>query len=90
MRRNIALAAFCTILGGCAGSNAATDPGARPLPPGQSCAAIQQELRSLDARGVPAHVERLSSGAKLTPAQRTDAKKYGDLLDQYLGARCHV
>ncbi len=78
-------------LSGCApSSNAASDPGARPLRAGQTCSGIQQELRTLDRRGVPAHVERLSSGGKLTPARRTQANRYNDLLDQYLGARCHV
>ena len=40
--------------------------------------------------GVPAQVERASNGGKLTPAQRGDVDKYNDLLNQYLGARCHV
>lgn len=78
------------VLAGCAASNAATDPGARPLPKGQTCTGIQQELRGLDRRGVPAYVERLSSGGKLNPEQRSQATRYSDLLDQYLGARCHV
>ena len=38
----------------------------------------------------PAQVERASGGGKLTPAQRADVDKYNDLLNQYLGARCHV
>lgn len=36
------------VLAGCAASNAATDPGARPLPKGQTCTGIQQELRGLN------------------------------------------
>lgn len=44
----------------------------------------------MDTRGVPAHVERLSRNGKLTPKQRADAEHYNDLLDEYLGARCHV
>ncbi len=74
--------------GGAAGGNG--DPGARPLPPGESCGSIRNELNSLDSKGVPAQVERASNGGKLTPAQRTDVDKYNDLLNQYLGARCHV
>jgi hypothetical protein len=74
--------------GGATGGNG--DPGARPLPPGESCGSIRGELNRLDSKGVPAQVERASNGGKLTPAQRGDVDKYNDLLNQYLGARCHV
>lgn len=74
--------------GGATGSNG--DPGAKPLPPGESCGSIRGELNRLDSKGVPAQVERASNGGKLTPGQRADVDKYNDLLNQYLGARCHV
>lgn len=74
--------------GGAAGSNG--DPGAKPLPPGESCGSIRGELNHLDSKGVPAQVERASNGGKLSAAQRSDVDKYNDLLNQYLGARCHV
>jgi hypothetical protein len=79
-------------LQGCGGAAGTTggDPGAKPLPPGESCGSIRGELNRLDSRGVPAQVERASGGGKLTPAQRSDVDKYNDLLNQYLGARCHV
>jgi hypothetical protein len=74
--------------GGAAGGNG--DPGARPLPPGESCGSIRGELNRLDSKGVPAQVERASNGGSLSAAQRSDVDKYNDLLNQYLGARCHV
>ncbi len=74
---------------GCAGG-ASGDPGARSLPMGQSCQTIRGELNRLDSKGVPALVERSGNGGKLTPAQKAEADQYNSLLNQYLGARCHV
>ena len=81
-----ALAALC----GCAGEGHDGDPGAMPLAAGQSCGSIRQELNRLDAKGTQAKVEALSQGKKLSPADRSDADRYNLLLNQYLGARCHV
>jgi hypothetical protein len=87
----VLLAAMSVALQGCGGAAGGNgDPGARPLPPGASCGSIRGELNRLDSRGVPAQVERASSGGKLSSAQRADVDKYNDLLNQYLGARCHV
>lgn len=77
------------LVSGCAGG-ANGDPGARSLPVGQSCQTIRGELNRLDSKGVPALVERSGSGGKLTPAQKAEADQYNSLLNQYLGARCHV
>lgn len=76
-------------LAGCGGASGG-DPGAKPLPMGQSCQSIRGELNRLDSRGVPTLVERASNGSKLNPAQRADVDAYNSLLNQYLGARCHV
>ncbi|PPC87570.1 MAG: hypothetical protein CTY31_07155 [Hyphomicrobium sp.] len=77
-------------LQGCASASGGNDPGARPLPIGQSCQSIRGELNRLDSRGVPAQVERASNGGKLSAAQRVDVDNYNRLLGQYLGSRCHV
>lgn len=66
------------------------DPGARALPAGVTCQSVRAELNQLDARGVPAKVEAAQSGHKLPPAQQADVDRYNELLNQYLGARCHV
>jgi hypothetical protein len=83
------LAALSAVLAGCGGA-AGGDPGAKSLPMGQSCQSIRGELNRLDSKGVPSIVERASSGGKLSPAQRAEADNYNSLLNQYLGARCHV
>jgi hypothetical protein len=75
---------------GCAADNQYGDPGARPLPAGESCDSIRHELNRLDSQGVPAQVERASSGGKLSASQRANVDKYNKLLNDYLGARCHV
>ena len=66
------------------------DPGAKPLAAGQSCGSIRQELDRLDARGTQGKVEAASQGKKLPPSDKADVDRYNELLNQYLGARCHV
>ena len=89
------LLGFCCVAGvaaasgGCGGA-AGGDPGARSLPSGQSCQTIRGELNRMDSKGVPALVERAGNGGKLSPAQRSEVDTYNGLLNQYLGARCHV
>ncbi len=84
--------ALTGLLTGCAeksgGSNG--DPGAKPLPAGQSCQSVRGELNKLDSRGVPAKVERATAGQKLSPADKADVDRYNQMLNYYLGARCHV
>jgi hypothetical protein len=78
-------------LGGCAAQGATYgDPGARALPAGQSCQSIRAELNRLDSRGVPSKVEAASRGQKLSPQSQAEADRYNELLNYYLGARCHV
>jgi hypothetical protein len=87
----VVVAALTGALQGCGGASGGNgDPGARPLPAGESCGSIRSELNRLDSKGVPAQVERASNGAKLSAGQRADVDKYNELLNQYLGARCHV
>lgn len=91
LARAATVAALIAALGGCAQqSSSGGDPGARPLPPGQSCQSIRAELNKLDARGVPSKVEAVTSGKKVSPADKADVDKYNQLLNWYLGGRCHV
>lgn len=76
-------------LQGCGGASGG-DPGAKPLPLGESCNSIRGELNKLDSKGVPALIERASSGKSLSAPQKAMADRYNSLLNQYLGARCHV
>ena len=79
------------MLAGCAdGDGFGGDPGAVPLASGQSCGTIRSELDALDRRGTQAKVEAASAGKKLSPKEKGDVDRYNTLLNQYLGARCHV
>jgi len=83
-------AALLLSLSGCAGEGYGGDPGAVPLAAGQTCGSIRQELDRLDAKGTQAKVEAAGQGKRLSPADRADVDRYNLLLNQYLGARCHV
>ena len=80
------------VLTGCAdgGGNGPGDPGAMPLASGQSCGSIRQELNNLDRKGAQSKVEAATAGNKLAPAAQAEVDRYSSLLNQYLGARCHV
>jgi hypothetical protein len=44
----------------------------------------------MDGRGVPSKVEASTRGQKLNPQAQADVDRYNQLLNYYLGARCHV
>ena len=90
--KGLLLAAALAAVSGCAeeGGGYGGDPGARPLAAGQSCGSIRQELNRLDSKGTQAKVEAATQGKKLPPGAQADVDRYNDLLNQYLGARCHV
>jgi hypothetical protein len=89
--RGVAAGAVALALAGCAASGGAGgDPGATALSGGQTCQSIRADLNRLDNQGVPALVERQNSGKKLSSSQKSQADLYNRLLNQYLGARCHV
>ena len=85
----LVVAAAAATLAGCADGYDG-DPGAMPLASGQSCGSIRQELNRLDAKGAQSKVEAASQGKKLPPGAQADVDRYNSLLNQYLGARCHV
>ena len=78
------------VIAGCADGESFGDPGAMPLAAGQSCGSVRQELDTLDRKGTQAKVEAASQGKKLAPRDKADVDRYNSLLNQYLGARCHV
>lgn len=75
---------------GCANNATGGDPGPTALSAGESCQSIRDDLLSLDKKGVQSLVERQNAGKKLSPSQKAQADLYNRLLNQYLGARCHV
>ncbi len=90
---SIALALTGTLLlAGCesgGGGGIGGDPGAKALPAGQSCQSIRGELNRMDSQGAQSKVERATHG-KASAADKAVADQYNNLLNQYLGARCHV
>ena len=86
----VVMAAVVLVLAGCGGGGSSGgDPGARPLPSGASCQSIRAELNRMDAQGAQSKVEAANSG-KADPKTKAIAQRYNELLNQYLGARCHV
>jgi hypothetical protein len=79
------------VLCGCAGGGTSNDnPSAQALPAGETCQSVRAELDKLDAKGTRSKVEAAGRGQKLAPQARADVDRYNDLLNAYLGARCHV
>jgi len=76
-------------LAGCA-SDSGSGPQSKALPAGETCASVKQQLSRLDAKGVPSAVQAQAEGRKISAAQKADADLYNRLLNDYLGARCHV
>jgi hypothetical protein len=90
LRALVLIAAAATLAACESGGGYGGDPGATPLASGQSCGTIRQELDALDRRGTQGKVEAASQGKKLAPKDKGDVDRYNSLLNQYLGARCHV
>jgi hypothetical protein len=86
----LAAAAAVATLTACADGDGYGDPGATPLASGQSCGSVRAELDRLDKKGTQSKVEAASQGKKLSAAAQADVDRYNYLLNQYLGARCHV
>lgn len=82
-----AIIAAAAIVSGCSSSGGGM--GGKSLPMGESCGSVRARLAKLDSKGVPAYVEAQSRGKKLAGQQKADADLYNELLNQYLGARCH-
>jgi hypothetical protein len=77
-------------LAGCSsGSATGGDPGAQPLPAGMTCQSLRADLNKMDSQGAQSKVEAASQG-KGSPEARAVASRYNQLLNHYLGARCHV
>jgi hypothetical protein len=94
-RRTFELAAVIGVglaLSACSGGGGGPggDPGARPLPAGTTCQSIRAELNKLDSQGAQSKVEAVNSGRKVDDKTRAVASRYNELLNYYLGGRCHV
>jgi hypothetical protein len=94
LRRGMILALVAGAALACAACSSAPsskngDPGAQALPAGMSCQSVRAELNKMDSQGAQSKVEAASQG-KGSPEAKAVAAKYNQLLNFYLGARCHV
>jgi hypothetical protein len=78
------------LLGGCASGSGTGGPTSKALANGETCGSIKSQLNKLDAKGDPTSVQAQAAGKKISGAQKADADLYNRLLNDYLGARCHV
>lgn len=85
----LGLVVVLSAIAGCADGGMG-DPGPAPLASGQTCGSIRQELDRLDRKGTQSKVEAATAGKRLSPEAQADVDRYNSLLNQYLGARCHV
>lgn len=84
-------AGMAVLIGGCAsGGGGGSGPSRKALANGETCGSIKSQLNKLDARGVPSSVQAQAAGRKISAQQKADADLYNRLLNDYLGARCHV
>ena len=83
-------AGSAVLIGGCASGGGSGGPSTKALAGGETCASVKAQLNKLDARGVPASVQAQAAGRKISAQQKADADLYNRLLNDYLGARCHV
>lgn len=83
------IAPAAVLLSACA-KEGSSGPYAKPLPVGETCRSIQHKLKTMDSQGVPAKVEAVAAGRKVSKSSRAQAALYNKLLNDYLGARCHA
>ncbi len=85
----VALGLAAAVAGCSSGSATGGDPGAQAMPAGMSCQSLRGELNKMDSQGAQSKVEAASQG-KGSPEARAVAGRYNQLLNYYLGARCHA
>lgn len=89
MRAKLAMIAVLGLaLAGCESSSGG-DPGAMALPAGKTCQTIRADLNRMDGQGAQSKVEAARSG-RASAETKAFADRYNQLLNEYLGARCHV
>ena len=59
------------------------------MPAGMTCQSVRADLNKMDSQGAQSKVEAASRGQG-SPEAKAVAARYNQLLNYYLGARCHV
>ena len=70
------------------GGPAPGGPAPRAGPNG--CKSLQKELKSYERKGVAGWAQAKSAGKKLSKSKKADLRIYNELLNKYLGGKCHL
>lgn len=65
-------------------------PSSAVTPGDRSCQSLRSEIMRMESRGVAKLVDRQHDGGKRSGAQKAEIDTYNGLLNEYLGARCHL
>jgi hypothetical protein len=85
------VALLALFVSGCASSQGQiAAPLSVPLTSDRSCQSLRSEIMKREARGAARLVDRKNDGGKLNPREQAEIDTYNSLLDEYLGARCHL
>jgi hypothetical protein len=74
-------------LAGCAAQNGHTLVG---FTDGGDCQTVRQQLRKLDAAGVPAQIQAHAAGQPVSGTTKANIDLYNRLLEEYLGNNCQL
>ncbi len=61
-------------------------PGANP----SGCKALRKELQRYERKGIAGWAEAKNAGKKLSKSRESDLRIYNELLNKYLGGKCHL
>lgn len=76
---------------GCASTEAqVSTPVAAPVLTDRSCQSLRSEIMTREARGATRLIDRKNDGGKLSAREQAEIDTYNSLLNEYLGARCHL
>lgn len=55
-----------------------------------NCKSLQKELKRYQNKGVAGWAEAKNAGKKLSKSKEADLRVYNELLNKYLGGKCHL
>lgn len=81
-----------SFLGGCAPSEGEAPAALAPAvaATNRSCQALRTEITKMEARGTTKLIDRQHDGGKVSSREQAEIDTYNSLLNEYLGARCHL
>lgn len=86
--KNCLVVAVVFALAACSGL---TSDGPEPRSAGASgCRSLQKELKRYERKGVAGWAEAKNAGKKLSKSKEADLRIYNELLNTYLGGKCHL